>query len=185
MAKKIPTKFHSDADGKPFVNCKVCHVDLTSGDIPYAVEKAYKRTSEGEDLTLFEIAICVDCAEKQSNTMSQESRDFIQKALMKREYLTKRKKIWEKGWDDNWDRRCFYTDEEIKLNGEYHVVGQFQGSSFLTMNPPIVIGQKMIEYIQENLSPETKREMDDFGKEFLGPDPRIAALLEDYQFVMV
>ena len=43
----------------------------------------------------------------------------------------------------------------------------------------------MIEHIQENLSLETKEEMDNFGRQFLGPDPSLKALLEDYQFVMV
>lgn len=185
MSDKIPTDFYSDSEGKPFFNCKVCDIDLTDGKLPYTIEKAFKKTPEGDDVTLFELAICIPCAEKQSEKMSKESKSFIEKTMMTESFFKKRQEIWQKGWRDNWKKECIFTGNDLSNNDEYHVVGHFQGDRVINNQTPFIIGQEMIEYIQENLSPETKEEMDGFGRQFLGPDPRIANLIDDYQFVMV
>ena len=181
----IPDNFFSDSEEKPFTHCKVCEVDLTKVNIPYSIEKAFKRTPQGEDLTLFEIAICMNCAEKQSKKMSVASRSFIEKTTATKTFFKNRNKIWENGWRNHWNNKCIFTNNEIKNNEEYHIVGHFIGNKVMPRQAPFVIGEELIQYIQENLSLETKEEMDDFGQNFLGPDPRIAALLKDYQFVMV
>jgi hypothetical protein len=59
MHQKMPNDFHSDSDNSPFVRCKVCERELVDSGVPYSIEKAYKRTQSGEDVTLFEIAICI------------------------------------------------------------------------------------------------------------------------------
>jgi hypothetical protein len=158
---------------------------LTQGDVPYTIEKAYKKTEEGEDLTLFELAICMPCAEKQSEKMSKASKEFIQKTLMTPAFFERRNSNWENNWQSTWNKKCIFSDYEVQNNEEYHIVGHFIGNRVIEGQTPFVLGPEVLEYIQENLSPETKEELDNFGKQFLGPDPRIAALLEDYQFVMV
>jgi hypothetical protein len=185
MKFKIPKIFHSDSDKKAFKHCKVCQIDLSDGKTMYTIEKAYKKTSEGEDLTLFEIAICMPCAERQAEKMSNESKAFLQKTMMNEDFMKNRQKLWDQGWEYEWDKRCIFSGEKLKENEEYHVVGHFQGSSVIPYQSPFVIGEKMIEYVQENLSPETKQEMDDFGGKFLGPDPKIAQLLEEGKFLLV
>jgi hypothetical protein len=48
------------------------------------------------------------------------------------------------------------------------------------------MGQTLINYLQENISAETKEEWDNFGREFLGPtNPELKMLLEDYQYTLV
>ena len=74
MSTRMPEDFYSDGDDKPFLNCKVCERELNGSGVPYTIEKAYKRTQEGEDVTLFEVAICIPCAEKQAQKMSKEYR---------------------------------------------------------------------------------------------------------------
>ena len=185
MSDKIPLAFHSDSEAQPFKSCKVCDLDLTDGRTPYSIEKALKRTSEGEDLTLFELAICMNCAEKQAQKMSKESKEFIEKTMMTESFMTKRQEIWENDWNKNWNRSCIFSNQAVKINEEYHIVGHFIGNRVLPNQTPFLIGKEMIDYVQENLSEETKGEMDDFGRQFLGPDPRIAALLEDYQLVFL
>jgi hypothetical protein len=185
MKFKIPQAFHSDSDSKAFQNCKVCQIDLTDGKTMYTVEKALKKTSEGEDLTIFELAICMPCAEKQAEKMSKASRAFLQKAMMNENFIKTRQKLWDDGWKDKWNKTCIFSGDELSENEEYHVIGHFQGDSVIPYQSPFVIGEKMIEYVQENLSPETKQEMDNFGGQFLGPDPKIAKLLEDGKFILV
>ncbi|WP_107037150.1 hypothetical protein [Brumimicrobium mesophilum] len=185
MNLDIPNDFNSDSDDKPFVACKVCERDLTDSHTPYTIEKAYKRVDEGEDVTLFEVAICIPCAEKQSKKMSKESKAYIMKMMGGSAFMEKRQNRWDKNWRDDWKSACLFTDENIKINDEYHIVGQFQDGQIIPTMTPFVIGQSYIEEIQENLSIETKEEMDKFGEQFLGPDPALRALLKDHQFVMV
>ena len=185
MDLNIPKDFNSASDDSPFTTCKVCERDLSNGEVPYSIEKAYKRVDEGSDVTLFEMAICMPCAENQAEKMSVESRAYMMKMMGGLDFFEKRQKMWETDWRKNWKSACLFSDEEIKMNDEYHIVGQFQGGKLLPQMTPFVIGQSYIEEIQENLSLETKEEMDRFGEQFLGPDPALRALLKDYQFVMV
>lgn len=185
MNLDIPNDFNSDSDDTPFTMCKVCDRDLHTGDVPYSIEKAYKRVDEGTDVTLFEVAICMPCAEKQSEKMSVESKAYMMKMMGGVTFFEKRQKMWDTEWRKDWKSSCLFSDEEIKLNDEYHIVGQFLGGKLLPQMTPFVIGQSYIEEIQENLSVETKEEMDRFGEQFLGPDPALRALMKDHQFVMV
>ncbi len=180
----MPEDFYSDTEEKPFVNCKVCEQELTGTGVPYTIEKAFKRTADGEDVTLFEVAICIPCAEKQSRKMSKESRDYLASVMGDQGFFQKRQKLWE-NWQEEWKSSCIFSGNEVKENDEYHIVGHFQDGELLPQQAPFMIGQAMIEEIQENLSFETKEEMDRFGEQFLGPDPTIKALMEDSQFVLI
>lgn len=185
MHHNIPIDFFSDMDGHAFTHCKVCGCDLSDGHVPYTIEKAYKRVDDKKDVTLFEMVLCMPCAEKQSLKMSKQSRAYMEKMLNDSDFMDRRLKRWETNWEKNWKETCLFTGSKIKINDEYHVVGQFQGDKILPQLTPFVLGQNFIEELQENLSIETKEEMDRFGKQFLGPDPTLKALLGDYQFVMV
>lgn len=185
MKFKIPKIFHSDSEKKAFTRCKVCQINLTDGKTVYTIEKAFKKTEEVEDLTLFEIAICLPCAEKQAEKMSPTSKSFLQTTMMNENFMKNRQKLWDNGWEYEWDKTCIFSGDQLEENEEYHVVGHFQGNTVIPYQSPFVIGYKMIEYLQENLSPETKEEMENFGGQFLGPDPKIAQLLEDGKFILV
>ena len=180
----IPNHFHSDSDEQPFAECKVCSKPLDS-NTTYVIEKAYKRLPDGEDVTLFELAICISCAEKQAKKMSKESRATIERLMGSQDFFEKRQARWLTDWKSDWTERCIFSDNEIQPNDEFHIVGHFKGNEILPYQTPFLIGQKMLESLQEELSLETKEELDNFGKQFLGPDPRLKLLLEDYQFVMV
>ncbi|MGM0478373.1 MAG: hypothetical protein ACQERC_04045 [Bacteroidota bacterium] len=185
MSQQIPKEFYSDGDDRPFRECKVCECDLSKGKVPYSIEKAYKRTEEGEDVTLFEVAICLPCAEKQAGKMSRASREYLASVMGNQSFFEKRQAMWEEGWQSTWKEKCIFSEEKVQVHDEYHIVGHFQGDQLLPQQAPFLIGQQVIEEIQEHLSPETKDELDRFGDQFLGPDPTIRALMEDSQFVMV
>lgn len=185
MNLDIPNDFNSDSDDQPFISCKVCDLDLIKSQTPYSIEKAYKRVDEAQDVTLFEVAICMPCAEKQSKKMSTESKAYLMKMMGGASFLEKRQNRWGNNWREDWKSTCLFSDEEVKLNDEYHIVGQFQGGKIIPTMTPFVIGQTYIEEIQENLSAETKEEMDKFGEQFLGPDPALRALMKEHQFVMI
>lgn len=179
----IPNDFKSDAEGIHFDACKVCSVPFDE-QTPYVIEKAYKRLA-AEDVTIFELAICLPCAEKQAAKMSKESRATVERLMGNQAFFRKRHEMWENDWRSNWKTQCIFNETEIRENEEYHIVGHFQHGQLMPFQTPFVLGHAMLETIQEQLSAETKEELDDFGQQFLGPDPRIKMLLEDYQFVMV
>ncbi|MGB0933250.1 MAG: hypothetical protein ACPGU5_03150 [Lishizhenia sp.] len=182
----IPKRFYSDLDNKPFKTCKVCSAVITEGKEPYIIEKAYKKTEEGEDLTLFELAMCMNCAQEQSNKMSEESRAFIQNTMMNESIMQKRAALFDADWENSWNTKCLHSEKEVLVNEEYHIVGHFLGENILPGQPPFVMGQALINYLQENISVETKEEWDNFGRTYLGPsDPKLKALLEDYQYTLV
>lgn len=182
----IPKAFHSDASASPFTNCKVCDIDLLESQIPYTIEKAFRKQHDGTIITLFELAICIPCARKQAAKMSAESQSFLQQTLMREDVLRKRQELWEENWQTKWDSQCLFSDKQLNELEEYHVVGHFQGNEVVQGQVPFIIGQNMLEYLQEHLSKETKEEFDDFGRQHLGPDPTLAKLLEeDYQFILV
>lgn len=185
MNLEIPNDFYSDVDEKPFIECKVCHRDLSKGDIPYTIEKAFKRIDDERDITLFEIAICMPCAQEQSQKMSKESQKYMMSVLGDSSFLKKRQDLWEKDWRQNWKSSCIFSDDEIHVNDEYHIVGYFQGNKIIQNMAPFLIGQNVLEEIQENLSAETKDEMDHFGDQFLGPDPTLKALLGNHRIVFI
>lgn len=182
----IPTSFHSDATGQPFTNCKVCAIDLTTSGVPYTIEKAFRKQHDGSTITLFELAICIPCARKQASKMSKESQSFLQQTLLTEDVLAKRQNLWNSNWQDTWKENCLFSENQLNDNEEYHVVGHFQNGEVIEGQVPFMIGQEMLEYLQEHLSKETKEEFDDFGKKHLGPDPTLSKLLEeDYQFILV
>lgn len=181
----IPSDFFSDIDGRLFTECKVCGCDLSDGHTPYTIEKAFKRVSEEEDVTLFEMVICMPCAEKQSLKMSKASRKYMEAFMEEAQLLEKRSDLWNSNWQTKWASKCLLTGREINIYDEYHIVGQFTGNQLMQGLAPFVLGQEFIEEIQENLSAETKEEMNRFGDQFLGPDPTLRELLLDNQFILV
>lgn len=181
----IPNDFFSDVEEEPFSECKVCGCDLSDGQTPYSIEKAYKRVAEGNDVTLFEMVICLPCAEEQSLKMSKSSREFMDNLMAASELMMKRTERWETNWRKDWKSNCWASNKKIEVNEEYHMVGQFKGGKVMSYLTPFVLGQDFINEMQENLSAETKDEMNRFGEQFLGPDPTLKALMNDHQFVLV
>ena len=115
--------------------------------------------------------------------MSKDSRAYLASVMGNQDFFEKRQQLWD-NWEEEWKSNCIFSDKPVQENDEYHIVGHFQNGELLPQQAPFLIGQDMIEMIQENLSQETKDEMDRFGQHFLGPDPTIKALMEDSQFVM-
>lgn len=181
----IPKEFYSDSDAQPFTACKVCEKDLVSSQEPYVIEKGRRKQSEGEDLTIFEMAICMSCAEKQAAKMSKASRKTIESIMLNSDTIQKRSQLWENDWEENWKNNCLVSNNTVQENEEYNIAGHFIGNQVLPGQPPFIISSEVLEWLQEHLSPETKEELDNFGRQFLGPDPTIKMLLEEYQFVMV
>ena len=186
---EIPKQFYSDAEGKPFENCQVCGKFLLDEGTSYVVEKAFKNY-EGYDFTttLFEYAICLNCHSEIQKSMSEESMSNLQNYYMG--------VIAQKGNKpivininhfklEDWISKCFFTNDVVKDMAEYQLVAQFNGSKMTMTMPPMVVGEAAMEAMAELLSDDTIDEMNDFKKQFLGPDPELEEIISGKKLIFI
>jgi hypothetical protein len=69
---RIPREFRSSYLGRPFETCLCCQCELLQPGRLYTVQKAYVARE-----CVFELAVCLDCAEDLAASYSQESRAAI------------------------------------------------------------------------------------------------------------
>lgn len=182
----IPIQLYSDESGQPFQCCILCGDELLSGKVPYAVEKAMKRMEDGRVVTLFELAICMPCGQSMHNRMSKHSRKVMEAYFVEIGMLEKRMALASEDWQANWSAHCVITNKPIEELSEFHLIGNFLGTEPLQGTPHIALNSAILEQVQEDLSPETREELDNFRDTFLGPtDPEIRRLLAETTAILV
>ncbi len=179
----------SDLTEEHFSNCLMCNIDLMESQIPYMIEKAFKRGPDGSLMTIFEFAICMDCAQKTQNQLSRESLANIQRYFNERKDLFLRnEELFDKEEleFEQWIDECVLSGEKIGECEEFQVLVTCQGDQMEMGIFPYMISGKEAENMQELLSEKTKDEMDDFMNTHLDLPPELKMLLEDSStFVLV
>ena len=186
---EIPKVFYSDAEDKPFETCVVCGKDLLHGDEPYMVEKVFK-TYERHDFksTVFEFAICLDCHQKMQESMSQESIQNIQNFMnrLMQQRGSNVIMIDLHNFDINrWLSKCFFTDTPVDDMDEYQAVGMFKGDKMVLNQPPMVMGNAIMEKMSDLLSEKTRDEMNGFKEKHLGPPPEFSEFIYGKKLIML
>lgn len=185
----LPEEFYSDETNAPFIRCTVCDSDLLDSKIPYSIDKAIKVLASGDQVTLYEMAICAPCSHKMNDRVSEESRKvmeafFVELQLEKKQWETMMRNLQTNPAEKSWLKQCFITGKPKSEFTEYNMVAQMMGSKIMPGMQPFVIDSKVMEGLQDKLSPETKQEFDDFRDKFLSPsDPELRALFQDSSFV--
>ncbi len=185
----IPERFFSDAEGKPFENCKVCNKSLLEDGTSYVVEKAMK-TYKGYDFssTIYEFAICSSCHMEVQKGMSEESMANLQAYYAR--FMQERRNqpvfIDMSNFDlDTWLSKCFFKGEHIQDMKEYQLVAQFNGAKMLMNTPPMIIGEAAMGEMAELMSNKTIDDMNGFKEQFLGPSPDIEALIYGKRLIVI
>jgi len=180
----LPEDFNSDETNEPFKNCLICSEDLLHSGVPYSVEKAKKVLESGDEVTLYEMAICMPCTEQMNKRVSEHSRKVMEDFF---ESIKINDLRIEMNYNDelvDWNAKCLISGKlkaEIK---EYNIVAQMVNGRMLYGMPPILIDLQVMEPLQDKLSAETKQEFDNFRDQFLTPsDPELRALLSKTSFV--
>ncbi|HYG19959.1 MAG TPA: hypothetical protein VD816_13570 [Ohtaekwangia sp.] len=177
----IPTAFMSTDTGKPIDHCLVCETYLLDGDTMYMIEKAVRNYPAMETTeVIIEYAICMDCAFRMNESLSQESRDRIAAYFENHTDLMARRNalLNEKSDIRSWIDHCVIKHTPIAASAEYQLVGQFQGTRMLLTTMPFALSFEAIDEINALMSEKSLGEIDDFiGKYFSGP-PEVAALLK-------
>lgn len=182
LKKDIPNILKSDLTDKPFENCLLCNIDLMESQIPYMVEKAFKRAPDGSLYTIFEFAICMGCAQKTQDQLSRESLAKIQKYFSDRNDLFKRNEEMfdeEKTEFEDWTNECILSGKKISECDEFQILATCQGNQMEMGMFPYAISGEEAENMQELLSEKTRDELDDFMNTHLDLPPELKMLLEE------
>lgn len=186
MNKHTSKAFLSDATQEALRCCVMCDVDVIERHLPYAIEKSFKHTGDGEIITLFEMLICEQCAFKMNERMSVHSRQTIAEMFAQYKVQEKISAMANENWQDFWHQQCVFTGQATSNMSEYNIIGHFYEGEPVLNTSPFVIGSEALAMMQENLSAETKEELDNFRDQYLGPDdPVLRALLKESTFVLV
>lgn len=180
-----PVDFHSDAACEPFKHCLICEEDLLNSGVPYSVEKAKKVLESGDEITLYEMAICMPCAEQMNKRVSKHSRQVMDDFFQSLDMDKMRQELMMSENPDDWKAKCMISGKSKSEIKEYNIVAQMVNGRMMHGMPPMMIDLRVLEPLNDKLSEETKEEFNNFRDEFLAPDdPQLRALLAETQFVL-
>lgn len=178
----IPNEFHSD-ETKDLINrCQICDKELITSESNYIIEKIIKNYNNTElSATLFELAICLPCAEEMRKSLSEESKNKILDYFMQKADLTlRREKLLKEKFDlSAWISTCIFKNKSIYELGEYHLFAHCRGDQMIIDTMPYMVSFEAEDEMQELLSEETKRELDDFMRRNFRFPPEFEDIFKD------
>lgn len=180
---KIPRIFHSDAEDKPFDKCIDCNKYLLKGNQEYIIEKAFKKYIDYEaDDTIFEYAICLDCAEKLFMSFSEPSRKAIEEYF--EEHVKIEEQLTELARAESFEindhiNKCMIKGLPIEDLQEYQLVCYCRGNKISMIRPPYMISGEAADEVMQLLSNATIDILNGFTDEFLGLPPEFKDLFKD------
>lgn len=170
--RDIPKEFYSASTGDLFDKCIDCEKSLLENDSEYLIEKAIKNYPgyKAQD-TLFDYAICMDCAKGIHAKMSTGSLASIQKYFS--ENLNVKARIENSKAKDlePLTQSCMIKGTNRNETNEFQLYAHCIGNKIFMGNPPYLICGEVMEEVMELLSKETKDELGGFFKKHFSPDP--------------
>jgi len=180
---KIPKLFYSDASGQPFSKCIDCNKDLLKGNQEYIIEKAFKKYADFEaNDTIFEYALCLNCAEKLFMSYSESSRKAIEGYF--EDHVNIELQLSRLAGNESFDleshiNKCLIKGLAIESLREYQMVCFCRGDRISLIRPPYMISEEAADEVMLLLSTETIDILNRFTDEFLGLPPEFKDLLKD------
>lgn len=180
--RKLDQVFYSEDTEAPFTNCFLCDKYLLEEGVRYMIEKAVKYNKHYDiKETIFEHAICTDCAEKMRENLSKESLKNIEQYFMQNLQQQQRYELvtGESTDTHDWLAQCLLSGEDIGEQEEYQIYAECDGGDMLFEMTPYMISGKVLESISELLSKQTKDELDRYMDEHFGVPPELRELFRD------
>jgi hypothetical protein len=172
----IPELFYSSNEHKPIQSCAICGKMLLSSNMPYVIEKAFKRNmkSKKEEM-VFEYALCYHCQQNATKELSEESLKNIKMYFDL--YVDFDKRQEKLGDPRNFKfneciKNCLITNKPIEHYSEYQIGAYFFQNRLLLENPPYAMGMQALEEIQDLLSEKTRDFLDGFKDKIIPVDIR-------------
>ncbi len=186
----IPPLFYSDLTKEPFQECTICQKKLLQNGTTYLIEKAFRVNKEFNiKETVFEYAICWDCAGAMKDTMSEESMKQMQNYFIRQSNMLERRMHLLQQSSvpvlNHWIGNCLFKGTPVSELSEYQVFGQFDGKNILYHETPYLISGEALHEMSELLSAQTKEEMDRFLDTYTGLPPELKKALLDGNLVFI
>jgi hypothetical protein len=177
QTQDIPEEFYSATTKAPFEHCLSCEKYLLDGSTVYLIEKALKTYPgyKAQD-TIFDYAICVDCAQEVHNQLSKESLERMHSFFVDRVNLEARSKSIDPNRPVTFSDRCIIKDTPREASTEFQLYAQCIGDQIIMENPPYMISGEAMEEIMSLLSTETKEVLGGFLDKHFSPDPDLFSL---------
>lgn len=162
----IATSFYPFDSDEPFSACTMCQ-RIFSEDEDYIIEKAIK----GSDV-IFEIAMCLSCAEDIRKQLSRDSLERIEAYMSRVDFNARAQHFISQPSSDIQDYlgHCVVSGKRIDPKEEHQIYAYCSGREMMYAAMPYAISGEIMEEIQQLLSPETKQELDNFMDQYLIPD---------------
>ena len=178
----IPEIFFSQNTNAPFTRCLECDGQLLTNSTEYVIEKAFRRYPDfNMQDTVFEYALCMQCAEGMGKQFSRTSRNRISAYLKESvESELERRIDWlaeNKNADSaQWLAQCMVKRTPIAALSSYQLLGHFKGNSMIVSIFPYIIGEEALSEMANLLSNETLDFMDGFSGKHFGLPPELSDL---------
>ncbi len=169
----IPKEFYSFESNKPFENCIECERYLLEEGTEYIIEKALK-SYEGFSAkdTVFDYAICMDCADSMRKKISKESWESMMKYFQENMDMQSRLEMQHNLPSENL-KSCMVKKTNIDDCREYQIYAHCRGSKLNMDNPPYMISGEVMDELLHLLSEKTIDEMNGFMNKHFSPDPSL------------
>lgn len=167
----IPEEFYSFETNSLFERCIECEKYLLDEGTEYIIEKAVKNY-EGYSAkdTVFDYAICMDCAERMRKEISKESWESMMRYFQENMDVMARFEMQEQSSIESM-KSCMIKKTGIDDCREYQIYAHCNGSKLNMENPPYMISGEVMEELVPLLSDKTIDEMNGFMNKHFSPDP--------------
>jgi hypothetical protein len=167
----IPKKLYSFETGYLYHRCLVCNSDLQNGK-EYLIEKMIKVYPGFTAMdTVFDYAMCLNCAQKMQEEISEESRLNLTNLYKKSSFS--QIDINEENDIEKCFETCCITNKKINESSEYQLVALCVKGNLHSDFPPYAISFDGIVHINSILSKSTKEFFDRFYDTYFSPDPSL------------
>lgn len=169
----IPKDFYSFETNTPFDRCIECDKYLLDDDTEYIIEKAVKNY-EGYAATdtVFDYAICMNCAERMRKEISKESWESMMNYFQNNMDVMTRLEMQERSPEENL-KVCMIKRTDVNDCREYQIYAHCKGHKLNMENPPYMISGEVMEELLPLLSDKTIDEMNGFMNKHFSPDPSL------------
>lgn len=169
----IPKEFYSFETNAPFERCIECEKYLLDDETEYIIEKAVKNY-EGYSAkdTVFDYAICMDCAERMRKEISQESWKSMMQYFQENMDVQRRLEMQFQKPEEGL-KNCMIKKTGVDDCREYQIYAHCKGSKVNMENPPYMISGEVMEELLPLLSDKTIDEMNGFLNKHFSPDPSL------------
>lgn len=176
----IPKIFWSDLTSKPFESCVMCEKNLLENGEQYLIEKALKGyRGVATTSTIFEYAMCLNCAEKMRATLSTDSKNKIDAYYSENvNFDERRNSLKDNLSPEEWLKECLLDKKEASDGGEFQIYGQCFGDHLILHDFPFMLRGEAVDRIVDLLSPETLDELNGFMQDLTSGPPEFQELLK-------